>query len=55
MCFHIPKAWNMKDSVVPANERTAIFQLQEATKPLLKENINWKERLGELYASGYCS
>lgn len=53
MCFHIPKAWNMKDAVVPANERNAVFQLEQAAKPLLKENINWKERIGELYASGY--
>lgn len=55
MCFHIPKAWNMKDAVVPANERNAVFQVEQAAKPLLKENINWEERIGELYASGFCS
>ena len=55
MCFHIPKAWDMKDAVVPANKRNAVFQIEQAVKPLLKENINWKERIGELYASGFCS
>ena len=55
LCFNIPYVWDMGDTVIPANKRIAIFQLQQVTKALLKENINWEERLGCLYAVGQSS
>lgn len=44
--FNIPFAWNVADAVIPASKRMAVFQLQEATKRFLKENIDWEQRLG---------
>ena len=55
VCFHIPCVWNIRDSDIPCDKRIAAFQLQQATKAFLKDDINWEERLGKLYASGYNS
>lgn len=55
VCFYVPCVWNIRDAVIPADKRIAVFQLQQATKAFLKDDINWEERLGTLYASGYTS
>lgn len=52
LCFNIPYVWNIRDAIIPCDKRIAVFQLQEATKSLLKDNIDWESRLGCLYASG---
>lgn len=44
--FNIPVAWNVSDAIIPASKRMAAFQLKEATKRFLKENIDWERRLG---------
>lgn len=44
--FNVPFAWNITDSIIPASKRMAVFQLQEATKRFLKDNIDWEQRLG---------
>lgn len=49
LCFNVPYAWDIKKAVIPENRRMAVFQLQQATKSLLKNNIDWDKRLGCLY------
>ena len=48
MCFDIPYAWDVKNVIIPTDKREAIFQIRQATKRLLKEDVNWEERLGYL-------
>ena len=43
----------MKDADIPADKYMASLRIKEAVKAFLKDDINWEERLGELYASGY--
>ena len=38
-----------KNVIIPVDRRIAVFQLQQATKPLFKDNIDWDKRLGCLY------
>ena len=53
VCFYVPCVWNMKDADIPADKYMAALRIKEAVKAFLKDDINWEERLGELYASGY--
>ena len=55
LCFNVPYVWNIRDAVIPCDKRIAVFQLQEATKSLLKDDIDWEARLGCLYAAGQSS
>ena len=55
LCFNVPYVWNIRDAVIPCDKRIAVFQLQEATKSLLKDNIDWERRLGCLCAAGQSS
>ena len=55
LCFNVPHVWNIRDAVIPCDKRIAVFQLQEATKSLLKDDIDWEARLGCLYAAGQSS
>lgn len=48
MCFNIPYAWDVKNVIIPTDKREAIFQIRQATKRLLKKDVNWEERLGYL-------
>lgn len=48
-CFNVPYAWDIKNVIIPADRRIAVFQLQQATKSLFKDNIDWNKRLGCLY------
>lgn len=52
LCFNVPNVWDIRNAVIPADKRIAVFQLQEATKSLLKDDIDWEARLGSLYAVG---
>lgn len=49
LCFNVPYAWDIKNVIIPVDRRIAVFQLQQATKPLFKDNIDWDKRLGCLY------
>lgn len=49
LCFNVPYAWDIKNVIIPADRRIAVFQLQQAAKSLLKDNIDWNRRLGCLY------
>ena len=40
ICFYVPCVWNIRDAVVPADKRVAVFQLQQTTKYFLKDDIN---------------
>ena len=53
VCFYVPCVWDMKDADIPADKYMASLRIKEAVKAFLKDDINWEERLGELYASGY--
>lgn len=53
VCFYVPCVWDMKDVDIPADKYMASLRIKEAVKAFLKDDINWEERLGELYASGY--
>ena len=53
VCFYVPCVWDMKDADIPADKYMAALRIKEAVKAFLKDDINWEERLGELYASGY--
>ena len=55
LCFNIPFVWDIEDAVIPCDKRIAVFQLQEATKSLLKDDIDWEARLGCLCAAGQSS
>ena len=53
VCFYVPCVWDLKDADIPADKYMASLRIKDAVKDFLKEDINWEERLGELYASGY--
>lgn len=53
VCFYVPCVWDMKDADIPADKYMASLRIKDAVKDFLKDDINWEERLGELYASGY--
>ena len=53
VCFYVPCVWNMKDADIPSDKYMASLRIKNAVKDFLKDDINWEERLGELYASGY--
>ena len=55
LCFNVPYVWNIRDAAIPCDKRIAAFQLQEATKSLLKDDIDWEARLGCLCAAGQSS
>lgn len=55
VCFYVPRVWKMKEADLPADKCMASLRIKETVKDFLKDDINWEERLGELYASGYCS
>lgn len=55
VCFYVPRVWKMKEADLPADKCMASIRIKETVKDFLKDDINWEERLGELYASGYCS
>ena len=55
LCFVVPYVWDIKNSNIPADKDAAVFQLRQATKSLLKDDIDWEQRLGSLFASGYMS
>ena len=55
LCFNVPYAWDIKDANIPADKNEAVRQLKDATKSLLKDDINWEDRLGSLLAAGYNS
>ena len=48
LAFHVPFVWDIRDAIIPADKRIAVFQLQEASKSFLKDNIDWENRLGYL-------
>lgn len=53
MGFYVPFLWRMKEFEIPVDKRLAVSWLQDAGKSFLKDDINWEERLGELYAIGF--
>lgn len=53
LCFYVPCVWDMKDADIPADKHMASLRIKKVVKAFLKDDINWEERLGELYASGY--
>jgi len=52
VCFNIPHVWDIRNAIIPGDKRIAVFQIQDATKALLKDDIDWEARLGSLYAVG---
>ena len=52
VCFYVPCVWDMKDADISTDKYMASLRIKEAVKAFLKDDINWEERLGELYASG---
>ena len=52
LCFDVPYVWDIQDAIIPVNRRLAVFQLQQASKLFLKDEIDWKSRLGNLIAVG---
>ena len=48
LAFNVPFVWDIRDAVIPADKRIAVFQLQEASKVFLKDDIDWENRLGYL-------
>lgn len=55
LCFNVPYAWDIKDANIPADKNEAVRQLKDASKSLLKDDIDWEDRLGSLLAAGYNS
>ena len=55
VCFYVPCVWDLKEVDLPTDKYMASLRIKDAVKDFLKDDINWEERLGELYASGYIS
>lgn len=53
LCFSVPYVWDIQNANIPADKNEAILQLKDAAKSLLKDDINWEDRLGSLFAAGY--
>lgn len=51
--FHTPLAWKHDDDCFPKNIDEAVSMLRNAGKKLLKDDIDWKSRLGELIGSAF--
>ena len=52
LCFDVPYVWNIRYATIPVDKRLAVFQLQQASKLFLKDDIDWEPRLGKLTAVG---
>lgn len=55
LCFEVPFIWDIKAEELPKNAEVAAQRLSEAAKALLRDDIDWKSRLGYLIGAEFAA